>query len=349
MNKIKTICLALVLCISTSFSKDLEIIAQSDFPMNGVSVSKDGRVFVSMPQWTSKASPSLGEIINGKVIAYPGNKWNLFDEDYSKSRFMNVNAVHYDGVDSIWVVDYAAPFWKKTIKGAQKLVQININTNKVVKVYRFDETILPKNAKLNDVRVDRLNNVAYLSEFGIGAIIVLDLKTAKSKRVLDQHYSTKSNANVITTFEGKEFSTTSLQVNDIELSNDKKTLFYQATGGPILWQIKTKYLRNNSISSKTLENYVDVYSKSMTIGGMTIDKDDNLYLGSVQDNAVIKISKNRKQSLIIQDKDILWPDAMSIDKNNNLYIPAPQLKLLPKMNNGIDLTRKPFKVFKTKL
>lgn len=143
--------------------------------------------------------------------------------------------------------------------------------------------------------------------------------------------------------------TASLQVNDIELSNDKKTLFYQATGGPVLWQIPTSVLRDDSISSRKLETYIDVYSKSLTIGGMTIDQDDNLYLGGIEDKAVIKISKNRKKEIFIQNKDLLWPDAMSIDRNNYLYIPCPQLKLLPKMNKGIDLTRKPFKVFKVKL
>jgi len=287
----KTTALAVVVgggwALETAGAAELEIVASSpDFAMNGVAVTADGRIFVSIPQWTSTASPSVAEIVgDGAIAAYPGGDWNVFDPDDPMDRFMNVNAVHADGAGSLWAVDYAAPRFGPTIEGAQKLVRIDLETDEVARVYRFDDTVLPPGAKLNDVRVDAERGVAYLSEFGVGAIIVLDIDTGEAFRALDRHHSTRAHPDVATTFLGEPFRTDFLQVNDIELSEDGETLYFQPTGGPILWKIETERLAAPA-DNATLEPHIEVATKSMTIGGMTRDEDGTLYLGSVQDNAI---------------------------------------------------------------
>ena len=330
---------------------ELEIVATSpDLAMNGVAVTPDGRVFVSIPQWTEVKSPSVAEILkDGTIRPYPGNTWNEFDLSEPFDRFMNVNAVHSDGAGSLWVVDYAGPNFGPSIKGAQKLVQIDLATNRVARVYRFRNDVLPEGARLNDVRVDAKRKTAYISEFGIGAIIVLDLETGEAFRALDRHYSTRAHPDVMTTFLGKSFRTDFLQVNDIELSASGETLYFQPTGGPILWEIPTAKLAEPA-ENAALEPHISVAGKSMTIGGMTRDDDDLLYLGSVQDNAVWTMDANSGETQqLVQDDRLLWPDAMSISSDGYLYIPAPQLRLLPRLNDGVDRTLGDFTVYRVKL
>ena len=332
--------------LTFSHAKTLEVIATSKFPINGIAITSKGRMFVSIPQWIDEPSPSVAEVFeNGSIKAYPNNIWNAFDKKKSYQRFTNVNAVHVDHKDNLWVVDYAAPFWSDPIKGSQKLVKINTSENQVEKVYRFDEDILPEGAKLNDVRVDLNKQVAYISEFGIGALIVLDLPTGKARRLLHRHYSARAHPDVVTYFDGKPFSTAMLQLNDIELDNKGEYLYYQPTGGPILYRIKTKHLLNTSLNQRQLSDKVEVYSKSLTIGGITKDKNDTFYLGNVQDNAVTILKNGQVMGNLVQDDRLLWPDAMSVYKRY-LYIPAPQLRLLPKFNNGEDKTRGQFKVYR---
>ncbi len=339
----------IVLTISIASSAELETVARSaKFAMNGVAVTKAGRIFVSIPQWTKHKSPSVAEIRNGKIVPYPGNDWNRFDLAHAKDRFVNVNAVHSDGAGSLWAVDYAAPNFGHVVDGAQKLVRIDLATNKVARVYRFDKSVLPKGAKLNDVRVDVERGIAYISEFGVGAIIVLDIDTGKAFRALDRHYSVRAHPDVRTTFLGKSFRTHFLQVNDIELARDGQTLFYQPTGGRVLWKIATNKLIE-SASNAELEPHVLIAGKSMTIGGITRDASDRLYLGSVQDNAIWLLDPvTQKSHKLFEDARLLWPDAMSIH-DSDLYIPAPQLKLLPKFNGGSDRTRGDFSVYRVKL
>ena len=334
-----------------TIANELELVAQSSrYPMNGVTVTSEGRVFVSMPQWTQADSPSVAEIgKDGAVIPYPGNKWNEFDLTDTKNRFVNVNAVHADGAGSLWVVDYAAPRFGETIDGAQKLVRIDLSTNTVARVYRFDQRLLPENAKLNDVRVDAARGRAYLSEFGVGAIIVLDIETGLAFRALDRHYSTRAHPDVVTTFLDRPFRTHFLQVNDIELSPDRRTLYYQATGGPVMWKITTEALADEKTNA-ALDEHVEIAGKSMTIGGVTRDAKGLLYLGSVQDNAIWILDPNTgRKRLLLQDDRLLWPDAMSIASDGYLYIPAPQLRLLPAFNDGADLTQGKFSVYRFKL
>jgi len=346
-------CLAVIgpLADQAHAAADLEVVAQSsDYAMNGVAVTRDGRVFVSIPQWTDVASPSVAEIKDdGAITPYPGGRWNDYDPRRPMDRFVNVNAVHADGAGSLWAVDYAGPRFGPSIDGAQKLVRIDLATDQVVRTYRFDDAVLPDDARLNDVRVDAERGVAYISEFGVGAIIVLDIESGAAFRALDRHHSTRAHPDVETTFLGAPFRTDFLQVNDIELSPDGETLYYQPTGGPILWKIATEILRKPQ-SNAALEPHVAIAAKSMTIGGMTRDDDGLLYLGSVQDNAIWTIDPaTAERAILLQDDRLLWPDAMSVSVDGDLYIPAPQLRLLPKLNDGVDRTRGDFAVYRVRL
>ncbi|WIY27789.1 L-dopachrome tautomerase-related protein [Parasedimentitalea psychrophila] len=336
---------------ATASSDTLETVVQSaDFAINGVAVTRDGRVFVSMPQWTSVPSPSVGEVLAGGVLTpYPGNDWNRFDADLAFDRFTNVNAVHADGVGSLWVVDYAAPQFGPVIVGAQKLVQIDLASNEIVRVYRFDKDVLPDGAKLNDVRVNAKTGTAYISEFGLGAIIVVDLQSGDAFRALDQHSSTRAHPDVVSSFLGEEFRPNHLQVNDIELSADGETLYYQPTGGPVMWQIPTKAIAAPAPNAD-LEPLIQVVGKTMTIGGVSRAPNGHLMLGSVQDNTVWSLDpETGEKTALIQDDRLLWPDTMSVGPDGYLYIPAPQLRLLPKFNNGQSKVIGEFSVYRMKL
>ncbi|WP_299772521.1 L-dopachrome tautomerase-related protein [uncultured Pseudoteredinibacter sp.] len=333
-----------------AYAEKLEVFSTSETPINGVAITSKGRVFYSMPQWLEPSQPSPSVVErkkDGSLLPYPGGKWNKFSKSDPENRFVNVNAVHFDGNDGLWVVDYGAPFFGPTLENSQKLVKINVETDKVEKVYRFP-SLLEGKAKLNDVRVDLSRGLAYLSEFGAGSIIVLDLESGLARKVLDQHYSTRAHPDVVSYFLGQPFKTHMLQVNDIELSPDGSRLFYQATGGPIMYSIETAALRNSTLSDRELGERVEVFAKSTTVGGVTRDSVGNMYLGDVQKNAVTKLDLQGQMSTVVQDDRLLWPDAMTIHEGY-LYVPCPQIRLLGKFHGGKSQAKMPFSVYRYKL
>lgn len=319
---------------------------------NGVAISPGGRVFVSFPRWLEDDTPAVGEILpDGSIQPFPGGKWNESSSLPASERFVNVNSVLASSDNYLWVVDSAAPHGS-VVPGGPKLVQIDLNTNNVKQVYYFDKTIAPEQSYVDDVRLDEQH--AYLTEAGLGAIIVVDLKSGKARRLLENHPSTHADPSIVPVIEGRELrdqkgEVPQIHVNDIELSPDGRYLYYQPTAGPNLYRIQTKFLLDKNMTDSQLALKVEVVGKSMMLGGMTMDRKGNLYLCDVEHNAIRLRRPDGSLKLIVQDERIQWPDASSIGEDGYLYFPVAQIHRTPTFNNGIDRTEKPYRLFKVKV
>ena len=73
---------------------------------------------------------------------------------------------------------------------AQKLIQLDPVSGDVLNVLRFDETILPPGAQMNDLRFH--GSTLYISDSGLGGIIVHDMKTGTTRRRLSGEKVTKA-------------------------------------------------------------------------------------------------------------------------------------------------------------
>src|SRR5690606_28951569 len=88
-------------------------------------------------------------------------------------------------------------------EGQFKLVQIDLKDNKVQKVFTFEDLDKSKSG-LNDVRVDTEKGLAYLSDPGQASIVVLDLKTGKTRAVLRQTKFTLSTDSIVLSYNGRD-------------------------------------------------------------------------------------------------------------------------------------------------
>ncbi len=114
----------------------LETVA--NFPqmqVTGVAVSHRGRVFVNFPNWSDDHTISVAEIVNGQPQPFPNAEWNQAGSP--NEHFVCVQSVYVDESDSLWVLDPAAPKMKEIVKGAPKLVKIDLVKNQVVQTIPF--------------------------------------------------------------------------------------------------------------------------------------------------------------------------------------------------------------------
>ena len=51
-------------------------VAEFDHQVTGVTVSRDGRIFVNFPRWTEDSPVSVAELKDGKPLAFPDESWN---------------------------------------------------------------------------------------------------------------------------------------------------------------------------------------------------------------------------------------------------------------------------------
>ena len=52
---------------------------------------------------------------------------------------------------------------------------------------------------------------------------------------------------------------------------------------------------------------------------------------------------------VVHDPRLLWPDTLSVASNGWVYVTANQLHRQPNYNNGKDMRRKPYALFRFKI
>jgi DNA-binding beta-propeller fold protein YncE len=184
-----------------------EVYRNDDFQITGVTVSKTGRVFVNFPRWSDRYLNAVVEVMpDGSAKPFPDETWNRWDlkAENAGKQFVCVQSVVVDSKDALWVLDPAVPLLAAMVPGGPKLVKINLQTNQVERVIPFGSDVVKTGTYLNDVRFDNERNTAYITDSGVGGIIVLDLTSGKAHRVLDEHPSVRFEPGVQVVVDGKQ-------------------------------------------------------------------------------------------------------------------------------------------------
>jgi sugar lactone lactonase YvrE len=360
-NRLKIGLLSLLLPLSgpslmaqSTATPTLETVAEfSRHQPIGLGVSQENRIFVTFPKSLDNYDYGLAEIIKGERRPYPNTEWNKWDSLKAQTRFINVQALFVDQTNTLWVLDPASPAGQRAIPEGIKLVKINLETNQIEKVYRF--TDLPRErTALNDVQVDSRQQVAYLSDPGRAAIVVLDLNSGMSRTVLENDKSTKADPNFILTIEEKEVRDSRSNpfrsnVNGIALTHDFRYLYFRPITQTKLYRIETKYLTDTGLSPAELASHVEVVGETGVSHGMMADKAGNVYLTDSPDKSIRYVTPNGQLKTLVQDDRLLWPDSFGIGTDGYLYVTAAQIQRTRRYNNGTDRVDYPFRLYRVKL
>jgi Major royal jelly protein len=333
---------------ASAFSQTpLEVVVASDRQMNGVAVAPDGRVFAGMPRWIQEDSFSVGLVRDGKIHPYPGGSWNVWKPGLPPAEhFISVNAIRIEAEDpnSLWVVDSATD-----VKGGPKLVQVDIRTNKVARVYSFDEQIAPDQSYLNDVRITKGH--AFMSESGTGAIIVVDLKSGRARRLLAKSMKTKATPGRAPTIDGVTMSKPGggirvVNIDAIEISPDHSIFYSCAPFGGSLWQVRVDDLLDEKLSDTALEARVRNLGPIMPVGGILMLPSGDLLLSDTEHHAIQRRALDGKLTLVTQSKLLDWPDAMAMGFDGKVYVATPQANRMARNNGGVEATHPPFRILR---
>ena len=329
-----------------------EVASFPDQQVTGVGVSiRSGRIFVNFPYWSDDHSISVAELVNGQLKAFPNDEWNK--PGPAGSHFVCVQSVVVDDHDSLWVLDPAAPKMQEIVKGGPKLVKIDLATNQVVQTIPFGEDVAPKKSYLNDVRIDTRTNTAFITESGRGAIIVVDLKSGKARRLLDGHASTQPEKDVKLVVDGKALidqqKKTPPQIASDGIALDAKNgyLYYHALTGHTLYRIKTSFLKDEKLGKRELESKVENVGQTPAPDGMLEGLEGGVYLTDLENSAIVRLDPASKRvEQVVADKRLLWPDTLSWGPNGEMYVTASQIENMPRFNNGKSTRTEPYKLWK---
>ncbi len=341
--------------ISTPVGTGLFEYAKVPDQVTGIAVSAQGRIFVNFPRWVTDPKISVAELMPDRSLRpYPDRNWNRWDGKVASagSHFVCVQSVYVDDENYTWILDPASPGFRGVVKGGAKLVKVDPVSDKVLQVIGFDDTIALPASYLNDVRIDTLEDVAYISDSGTGAIIVVDLQTGLSRRLLAGDPSTKAEPGLKLVINGKELlddkgKTPLIHVDGIALDPNGKFLYYHALTGRTLYRINTRYLRDAALAPAAVAEHVERLADTGPVDGMEMDQGFNLYLTSLEDNSIKRYrAYDGSLKVIVGDKSLRWPDSMCIGPDDNLYITASQIDGMPRFNKGVDKRTPPYRIFR---
>ncbi len=205
------------------------------------------------------------------------------------------------------------------------------------------------------MRLDPNDDFAYITDSGAGAIVVVDLSSGKSRRVLTDHPSTKSEPGYVPVIGGKELrdengKVLQIHADGIAIDAEGDYLYYHALTARTLYRIKTSYLKDPILSETDLAARVERVAETGAVDGMVMDSYDNLYITALEENAIkLYHPQGDKLETIVQDSNIQWPDSMDISPDDFIYFTDSQINRMPRFNSGKEKRILPYKLFKTSL
>ncbi|KAJ5108003.1 hypothetical protein N7456_004678 [Penicillium angulare] len=333
----------------------LETAVILDHPTTGASTTPDGRTFLKIARVDGTTGSQIAEVIgkNYTLVPYPNEAWNSWNatsdsEADSERKYVSANAQRVGPDGNLWVIDSGS---LEEFPNSSKLISFNLTTNEVHRIYYLGNTTTTKGS-LNDVRFN--GKYAYLTEYTIGSIIVLDLETGDSRQVLREHKSTVALLPLSAEGSLLRYSATGeyayVNADQLEVSPDGKYFYYQPGIG-YLWRIETKYLNgalHNETLAEELPNYVEPFSLTPSTGGTAIDAQGNIYYSDGDRQEVRSLSPNGTTTLVVRDSRLLWVDAMWIDTKQRLWMCASQLNhgdIFVQPNNQSNTLKKPIHVY----
>jgi sugar lactone lactonase YvrE len=332
-----------------------QIAAFPDQQVTGITVASDGRIFVNFPYWSDPHPLSVAQLgEKNSLTPYPDSNWNS-EEGPVDRRFICVQSVVADDQGALWVLDPASTKFEGVISGGAKLVKIDLKTNKVARDIVFPDSVAPKKSYLNDVRVDAQNGFAFITDSGIGGLVVVDLKSGQARRVLQNHPSTKAEPAVTLDIEGVKLidskSGDPVQIHSDGIAYDKAGgfIYYQALTGRTLYRIPASDLENISLSDSDLAKGIETVATVPAADGLAFH-DDSIYSTAIEQDAIVRIDLATKQlQVVAKDARLKWPDTLSIGPDGSLYVTTSQIHLTPRFNHGVSKITQPFGVFRIPL
>ena len=328
----------------------------------GVAVSKTGRVFVNFPRWGDRVTSAVVEIKNGREIPYPNAAVNRLP-DKNPNRFVCVQSVVVDPRDRLWILDPAAPMLQDTLPGGPKLVQIDLRTNRIVRTYRFPESVVHGTSYLNDVRFDLTRGragYAFITDSaarGANGIVVLDLASGESWRRLNDHPSTKADKSLTLVVEGQRLlvrkrfgnpTKPTMGSDGIAIAPKQGRLYYCPLVSRKLYSVSLAALEDRDRKEEDVAATVKDEGAKGASDGMIADASGTLYVTDFERNQVKRRNADGTYAPVIQLPPYEWPDTLALGPSGWLYVTANQLQR-QKTYRVKDMRTRPYRLVRARV
>ncbi|MEM1330323.1 MAG: L-dopachrome tautomerase-related protein [Planctomycetota bacterium] len=328
-----------------------ELVTETELQrITGVAVTDDGRLFVNAPRWAETHDASVYEVKGSAFRVWPNrwmNRWEPNGGQDPAERFICVQSVTADDQGHLWVLDPAAPSFQGPVPGGPKLIRFSLAGDDVVRTYRFDRSIAPGGSYLNDVRVDTRDNTAFITDSGLGALIVVHLDSGRSYRLLADHPSTKSDPEFVPVIGGARWirgnAVPQVHADGIAIEREgdgsEGWVYWQALTNNRLYRLPMSALKQDPPDEQAVIEAIEDLGETVVTDGMEIDSAGNLYFSALERDAVVVRFPTGELRTLAQGPELSWPDSFAWGPDGWLYVTTARI------HEG-DLPRGPFGVWR---
>ncbi len=330
-----------------TLSDTLTIVASLPVSPGNITLTSDNRIFVSLHQFYNPKFP-VAELVDGCLVPLTPSP------ESQKISFESVLGIQADKNGYLWILDNG-----NQSQSLPKLVAWDIQQNQLARVIYLPPPITLPNSFVNDLAIDLSRDVIYISDPIAGiesALIRVDLKTGLAIRILQGHISVIPE-DMDLVMDGvpvqiKQPDGTLIRphlgFNGLVLDTQNEWLYYCPMHGTSMYRAKSADLSNPNFSAAQLATRVERYSEKPICDGISIDRDNNLYLGDLALKGLGVIKPDRSYKLIIADEKLAWIDSFSFGADGYLYFNCDQLNLSAPLNGGKDISSPPYNILRLK-
>ncbi|WP_433559720.1 L-dopachrome tautomerase-related protein [Pseudonocardia xinjiangensis] len=328
-----------------------DVVAEIDDLMpTGVTVTDDGRVFVSFPRWGDDVPYTVAEIVDGKAVAYPDPAINEWSEKRNADQLVSVQSVITDPVGHVWLLDTGSLSFAPWLENGPKLVEVDPATDEVVRIVRLDPAAVTATTYLNDVRFDLSRGTggyAYLTDSQPeGALIVVDLGSGESWARLRGNATTVATTGFRAVVQGVVRENYQVGADGIAISADGSLLYYCPLSSRRLYSVETSALLDRSLDDdQVAATIVDLGDKGAS-DGLESDTAGAVYSTAYEHSAVLKRDADGTWSTVLHGPALLWPDTLALAADGYLYVSVNQLPRTPLFNDGVETRVPPYQIIR---
>ncbi len=335
--------LCFLLCNQTAKAEGLEVVAELSQGPGNIAVTPDGRLIVSQHALYAPHYKVIEVFRDGTTKPFPNEQWAT-GPSKEKTGLTSVLGIQSDQKGIVWMLDSG--------RGFARVVAWDTKKDALHTIVDIKEPGRVPNSFLNDIALDPVHNAIYVSDVAgpqNPAIVVVDIKTGESRRVLQGHESVVpepipvviGDKTMSVDKEGKGKPV--IGVDGITIDPKSEWVYYCSSQGTSLWRIRTADLVNTKLSDTEIASRVERYGDRPICDGITIDGSGNVYITDLSGYAVGVVDASGKYRVLHRDEKLLvWPDGMSFGPDDYIYVVANQWHLSAAFNKGKDLSTQPY-------
>jgi len=280
--------LSLLLAATLSAAPSIDVLSELTQRPGNPAVAPDGTIYFSMHPFDS---PEY------KVMKLEDGTGTPFPNKELSSSFSAVIGIQVDALSRVWILDMGSA------KQSAKLLAWDTATDQLHQVIYLPKEVLAANSFVQDFALDQKRGQAYIADMSRGgmidasepAIIVVDLNTGHSRRMLQSHPFLQADADKTMIVEGKPGTFTDddgqsqalqLGLNPIAIDAQNEWVYFSTIHAGTLYRIPAKLLADKHADDATLVAAIQDFAPKPTSDGIAADGTGRIYITNLEDNAI---------------------------------------------------------------